>query len=73
MFLTSKSFVLSCLFMGRNMRKKYLQKHGKNIKFCVSLKSLLFEVVVMNLGLEGSNLKILRLGRAHMPRNIQNY
>ena len=73
MFLTSKSFVLLCLFMDRNMRKKYLQKHGKNISFCVSLKSSVFEVVIVNWGLEGSNLKILRPGRAHMPRNIQNY
>ena len=53
--------------------KKIIQRHGENISFCVSLKSLLFEVVIVNLGLEGSNLKILRLGRAHMPRNIQNY
>ena len=73
MFLTSKSFVLLWLFMGRKMRKKYFQKHGKNISFCVSSKSSLFEVAILNLGLEGSNLKILRLGRAHMPRNIQNY
>ena len=72
MFLTSKSFVLLWLFMGRKMRKKYFQKHGKNISFCVSSKSSLFEVAILNLGLEGSNLKILRLGRAHMPRNIQN-
>ena len=73
MFLTSKSFVLLWLFMGRKMRKKYFQKHGKNISFCVSSKSSLFEVAILNLGLEGSNLRILRLGRAHMPRNIQNY
>ena len=72
-FLTSKSFVLLWLFMGRKMRKKYFQKHGKNIIFCVSSKSSLFEVAILNLGLEGSNLRILRLGRAHMPRNIQNY
>ena len=59
--------------MGRKIRKKYFKKHGKNISFCVSSKSSLFEVTILNLGLEGSNLRILRLGRAHMPRNIQNY
>ena len=72
-FLISKSFVLLWLFMGRKMRKIYFQKHGKNIIFCVSSKSSLFEVAILNLGLEGSNLRILRLGKAHMPRNIQNY
>ena len=55
--------------MGRDMRKKCHQKHGKNISFSVSLKSLLFEVVIVNWGLEGSNLKILRLGRAYIPKH----
>ena len=73
MYLTAKSFLLLCLFMGRNMRKKYFQKHWKNISFSVSLKSSVFEVVIVNWGLEGSNMKILRPGRTHMPRNIQNY
>ena len=35
--------------------------------------SLFLSYIYTSLGLEGSNLKILRLGRAHMPRNIQNY
>ena len=65
-------YYYGCSWIGR-WEKKYFQKHGKNIHFCVSSKSSLFEVAILNLGLEGSNLRILRLGRAHMPRNIQNY
>ena len=71
--LTSKSFLPLGVFMDGDMRKKYYVKQWKNNISCFFSKHILFVVVTLYKGLEGSNLEKKLPRRGHMARKCQNH